>query len=150
MSTNADVRTAWAAQVLANINSGTNSYTYQIQRSKLGGKLLEKGYYNKIVDFYEYSVESVKLHKLMGKFQTVFTVKIRHTIEADQSGDNYTALQDSFQTINGLVITNLGLSWSSTVDFYEGPNDLTILEGDFDSRSTWIGESSYTAFKLTN
>lgn len=152
MSTNAAVRTAWADDVFANINAGVNSYGYEINRTNQSATDLELGYYNQQVDFFEYVVSSVKTPFLMGKYNLKFIVTVRRTIQISESGAG-TAQQDlidSFRTINDYVITNLGTKWNNTIDYYEGPADLSISAVTWGGKSAWQGQTTYTAFKITN
>jgi hypothetical protein len=152
MSTNAAVRTAWADNVFKNINAGVNSYGYEINRTNQSATDLELGYYNQRVDFWEYLVTSIKTPFLMGKYNLKFIVTVRGTLQIDESGAG-TAQQnliDSFRTVNDYVITNLGTKWDTTIDYYEGPTDLSISAVQWGGKSAWQGVTTYTAFKITN
>lgn len=152
MSSNAQVRTAWADDVFDNINSGLNSYDYEINRQTQSGSDLELGYYNQVIDFWEYTVNSIKTPFLMGKYNLRFTVKIRHTIQVTETGAGtaHNQLMDDFRTINDYVITNLGTKWNNTVDYYEGPSEITSSQTTWGGKSCYQGEVTYTAFKVTN
>ncbi len=150
MSSNADVRDAWAT-ALEEITTA-NSYGYELRRTNQSGTDLALGYISQNISFIEYIVTSTKRPYMMGKFETTFTVNVRYTVGVTESGagTGHQAAADMLRTINDLVISSLDTSWSSTVDYYEGPTEPSINPGEWGGKSTIVGETTYTAFQLTN
>lgn len=152
MSSNALVRTAWTDNVFSNINAGENSYAYNLNRTNQSANDIELGYYNKNIDFWEYVVTSTKTPLLMNKYQITFTVELRHTIAVNENSSGVAQIEliDSFRSVNDYVITNLGTKWDNTVDYYEGPQPISITSDLWGGKAVWVGTQIYTAFKLTN
>jgi len=152
MSSNADIRTAWSENVFENIAQGENSYGYAINRTNQSASDIELGYYNRQIDFWEYVVTSIKTPLLMGKYRETFRLELKHSLGVEQSDDAIAqqTLIDSFRTVNDLVITNLGTKWDNTVDYYEGPSEITVTADQWGGKAIWTGTQIYTAFKITN
>lgn len=59
----------------------------------------------------------------------------------------YNAVVDRLETVDGLVRTGLGKTWSSTVDFYRGGRPAPVTTLTIDGAACWRGGWLYTAEK---
>jgi hypothetical protein len=71
--------------------------------------------------------------------------------ESDTSGAAYGAIRNFFETLFDLVVSELGNTWDSTVDFWKPQEDqLEITDLEIDKKRTWKGSFSYTATVTTS
>lgn len=79
-----------------------------------------------------------------------FLVEIRYTREQDAKGLNFGLIRDFYDTLQTLVLTDLGGSWNSTVDYYEPqgepPKIINELVAD---RECWRATYSFKAIQFT-
>ena len=77
------------------------------------------------------------------------TIEITYNLKKDigEADFNYNALIDRLEIVDDLVLSELGKTWSSTVDYYEltefSPPTLKTLE----DREFWSAGYTYTGFK---
>lgn len=78
-----------------------------------------------------------------------YPVKISYRLEADKQSENFNTLLTRLETIDTLVVSELGHKWDATVDFYrtqEGP--IEVSQGkNADDRPFWLATYTYTGFK---
>jgi hypothetical protein len=160
LSTAAQVETAWTTAILdhATIQAiTTNSFTYEVtDGSQAEIDLLA---YAQRINYIELLVSrAIGPQELGGAAQAEckFEVEIRYTrqklIEGDTlNGASYAAVSDFFDTVIGLVYSQLGVSWSSTVDFYthqDGPPK--VSEVPVGGVPCWRGSYTFTGTQFTS
>lgn len=153
MSTNALVRTAWAENVFANINSGANSYSRVIEPKSQTEVALGMHNDTKKVYVWFYPVTVSDEHNIIGggfncRTQN-YQVSLTHIQEKIEGANDtaHDAVIDAFETLSGLVRINLGINWDSTVDLYEKASPVEISSGEWGGKPVWIGKQIYTAKK---
>lgn len=157
MSTAAQVRAAWLDNIWnhATVQAYTTKiYDYDITaRSQ---KEAAKFYHNTSINFFSYITTRGHEVKEMGGSSLSaiahfnYQVEIRAYLQADTDGSNFSAVIDRLGTIDGLVVTQLGKTWDSTVDFYrpqQEPPTLNLIE--LDGRPVWLGVYRYFAQRRT-
>lgn len=150
MSTNAAVRTAWADNVFASINSGENAFDYDIVGDSQAE--LSKLNYGQRIDAWSYTVTSSEVAWGVRITKLTFTVTVKHWIQQnnDADGSNYNELIDSFRTVNDYVLDNLGSQWDSTVDYYTGPTVPAVSVVSINGTPCWFAQVVYTGIKQIN
>lgn len=152
MTTSSDIETAWNTAVWA--HADITDYTTQIYQypiSKDSETEAARYYYNQEINFIEaltvrdeFSQETTRI---LGRANTYrFTVTVNYFREIIPEGTAYQAVRDFFETLADTVRTELGRTWTSTVDFYrpqEGPPD--ISEVLIDSRRAHRGTYRFIA-----
>jgi hypothetical protein len=149
MTTAALVRAAWNTAVWSNIsaqNITPNIYNYDITLDST--KEISKLRYNQEINFITYITTRAQTIRMMSQVEQRVIVEIRYYLEADIEGLNFNEAVTAFETIDGLVINQLGTSWSSTVDYYEiqeGPPAISRIS--IENLPVWLGVYRYTGFK---
>ena len=155
MSTAALVRAAWATNIFEHatvLAYTTKIYDYDITaRSQ---KETARFRYNTGINFFTYLTTRGHEVKEMGGASSSaiahfnYQVEVRYYLEADTEGTNFNAVVDRLGTIDGLVVTQLGKTWDSTVDFYrpqQEPPTIQLIE--LDNKPVWLGVYRYFAQK---
>lgn len=151
MSTAAQVRAAWLADVMGNSSVTTITdkiYDYDITQEST--KEYSKLRYDQQLNFFLYLVTKGSKVLMMGQTLEEFAVEIRHTREADVPGANWKAIVSAIETIVGLVQSSLGATWNDTVDYYriqDGP--LTIIGQTLENKPVWTGSYKFFGYKYT-
>ena len=71
--------------------------------------------------------------------------------ESDTSGAAYGAIRDFFETLFSLVVSELGNTWDSTVDFWKPQEQqVEITDLEIDKKRTWKGSFTYIATVTTS
>lgn len=149
MSTNQQVRDAWAAQVFANIAGGVTSYDYDLwtRSSSEDGK----GLYQGAVDFWIYHVRHANQYIEIGRPQAERRFQVEVVRVKEHSPEILgikTVSDDLEETLFDLVETNLGKTWAGTVDFWQPPSEVTVPEErEFAGRRAYEARVIYTATK---
>lgn len=79
-----------------------------------------------------------------------FQVEVSYYLQqADIAQNTYRTVRDRLETLDDLVRTAMGKTWSSTVDFWQGGVPTAIKEIEVNERTCWTGAITYTAFKTT-
>lgn len=123
MTTSADIRTLWNTQVLQDatiqaITDRTFSYDIAILTSKNENDLK----YEQEINFFTLVVlRSIAYGETAVKgspnsYSYMFEVRIDYYREALGDGTAYNAAIDNMDTLNTVILTNLGLRWDSNVD----------------------------------
>lgn len=84
--------------------------------------------------------------------QTRYTFSV--TIEyyrqqTDVAESVYNDVQDHLETMDDLVRSQLGKTWNTTVDYYQGAQPIRIDSVRIDGKDCWRGGYVYTAFKTS-
>lgn len=151
MTTSASIRAAWLSAVFNNssITAITDKiYAYDITLESV--KEFSKLRYNQQTNFFLYLVSRAQRVRIMGQMEQIFTVEIRYSKFADVPGVGWAAVADVFETIDSLVSSGLGGSWSNTVDYYriqDGPPSISQVE--MEGLPIWTGSYKYFGYKLT-
>lgn len=106
-------------------------------------------YYDAEINFFSFVVTRTRRDGLTGRVIYEFSCRLRYYRENEPSGDNFKSISDRLETVDSLVRSELGNSWSSTVDYYEpGAGGIRAPELIFlENKPVWVGEVSYTGFK---
>lgn len=159
MTTSAQVRTAWNTRVWTNatVTAITDKiYSFDIADSgALTGGQAELLRYQAQVNFFAYTVTRGRTSPQLtaggasGGLRYTFDVSVAYYLQKDQgqSDTNYNAVVDRLETIDGLVVSQLGKRWDSTVDFYEqtGAQEPQLIQ--LDEKEVWRGVITYRAVK---
>jgi hypothetical protein len=79
-----------------------------------------------------------------------FQVEVSYYLQqADIAQNTYRTVRDRLETLDDLVRTAMGKTWSGTVDFWQGGVPTAINEIEVNERTCWTGAITYTAFKTT-
>jgi hypothetical protein len=156
VSTSAEIESAWTAAIWthADILSLTDKiHLYEVTtESEKENALLYSG---TKVNFFEvltgrgqnYNESSSRLGQTI---QYNYLVEINYYRELDTTGENFRAIRDAFETLLGLVISELGDNWDSTVEFWKPDNAIPrIAEVLINNKKCWKGTTQYTAVKQT-
>ena len=154
MSTNALVRTAWQENVFANIDQGLTSYSRKIELTSQEEIELVYTDDTKKILYWTYVVNSTWKYYYMGTGnnnarEVGFKVEIEHIREKEEGGDDtaFNAVLDAFETLGGLVRTNLSATWDGTVDLWNEPSEVEIDSITIEGRHCWRGKQIYKATK---
>lgn len=152
MSTQSQVRSAWNSAIWSNatITAITpNIFNYDVLREyQTSVKEYAALKHVQETNFITYIVSRAQRIRIMGQVEQKFSVEIRVYKEADVEGTNFNAVLDTFETIDSLVVSQLGNTWSSTVDFYslqESAPEVTKVA--LDGVPVWLGTYTYTGVK---
>ena len=156
MSTSAQLETAWdAVWNHATIQALTDKiHKYQVTtESEIENEAL---YYGTKVNFFEALTGRAQRFLETGDtvgatVSYVYTVEINYYRELDTTGANHSAIRDAFETIFGLVVSELGYTWGGTVDIWNPEETIpTIVEFLLNNKKCWKGTARYFAEKNTN
>lgn len=79
-----------------------------------------------------------------------YIVEVNYYKEVGTDGSHFTDVRDAFETLFGLVVSELGDTWSSTVDIWNPDNAIpTIAETTISNKKCWKGTYRFFAEKLT-
>ena len=156
MSTAAQVRAAWLDNIWT--HATVQAYTtkiYDYDITSRSQKEAAKFRHNTSINFLTYITTRGHEMKELGSIGATsalvhfnFQVEIRYYLEADSDGEGFNAVIDRLGTIDGLVVSQLGKTWDSTVDFYrpqQEPPTINLIE--LDGRPVWLGVYRYFALK---
>jgi hypothetical protein len=151
MTTLATVRSAWSDNVWA--NATVRAFTEQIHDFDPTQSLpiedaqvqIHNTHYQTRVNCIIYLTSRTSEYLLSNQVRHLFPVLIRYYLEKDAKEDNYNTLLDRFEAIDGVVLSGLGVTWNSTVD-YSSPQEgaVSVTTQVIDSRPCWVGEYTYT------
>ena len=118
MSTAAQVRAAWKSRIFDNATiqaMTTKIYDKTMQRDGTTSQLaLLK--YEQDYNWMEYVVQRYPNGGAIGQRRFEYVVTVRMHRELEPNSTNHVAVLDDMETLSGLVITELGATWNSTVD----------------------------------
>lgn len=151
MTTSAQVRTAWSDNIWDHTTIQaltTKIYDYDIttESTKEFTKLRE----DQQINCFTYVVSRAERILILNQTEHTFTVRIRYYRQADIPGVNFNDLITAFETISGLVVSELTSSWDGTVDFYRvqpEPPQISLIQ--MEGQPVWVGDFRYFGFKYT-
>lgn len=152
MTTSAQVRAAWAAKVWSHATITaitTKIHAYDVlsiaDESEAHKSKLK---YAQEINSIQYTVHKMRTFEMTGKEQQLFDVNITIYRSADITGANFNAIEDTAETINTLVSSELGSTWNGTVDYYRTEDRaIEITDSRLDDVPIWIGQFKYQGFK---
>ena len=145
MSTNAQVRTVWQAQVFDNLTPTAYDYYFDYDSSETSP---DKGMTAGDINHFQYLVSSTEEPLVSKRNNLIFTVKVRRIIEDEPTGANHNALIDDFRTLLDYVNDNLDTDWDGTVELSTDYPEATTPElSQWGSVPVWIGEITFKAVK---
>lgn len=149
MTTSSVIREAWQTNVFeaAAIQDITPKiYDYDITQESM--KEIAKLLHETKVNCISYLVTRAQRLRAMGQIEQTFDVAITYMLEYDTDGESWKACADAFETIDSQVITALGGTWDSTVDYYRLQSAGPIINlQQVGGRSVWVGRYTYQGFK---
>ena len=155
MSTSVQIRAAWAAGVWANttITALTDKiHNFDVTQEADSQKQTDLLYYQTKVNCFTYeSARSRKRLAIVGGtnagVEYTHTMQVFYYLEKDpaQTDYNYNTCVDRLETVDGIVISGLGKTWTSTVDFYEMIRIDTPRLLKLDGRDVWRAGYTYQA-----
>ena len=158
MSTSAEVSAAWASQIAAHTSvTAFSSKIYNFDaiddRSETA---LSRFKDSQQISFIQYlTVRSCRFRETAdragGAADYTFEVQVSAFREADLSGSNWAAVRDFFDTLLPLVNSQLGNTWSGTVDYWTPDSGAPALNQILiDNTPTWRGTFSYFGHQRVN
>ena len=154
MSTQAEVRAAWAAKIWADASItaiSSNVYDFDIESiATVSGAHAAKLYFSQEINFWQYTIARGWAYENTQKKECSYLVTVRYYRDAqeDLTGTNYNAVHAAFDTLTPLVLSALTFNWNGTVENYElqsGPPAITPIM--LDGRPVWRGEYQYRGYK---
>jgi hypothetical protein len=150
-STSVDIEIAWNSKVWEQdvIQSFTPLF-YPYDVSAESEFDIDKLTHEGMVNFF--------LAKTQRRLEPILTAQTRYTYQVqveyylqqtDVAESTYGTVRDRLETLDSLVLTSLGKTWSGTVDYYQGGNPLPLRQVTISERKCWFGGIVYTAFKTT-
>lgn len=151
MSSSSLVRTAWSNKIwtdLTVIGITDRIFLYDVIADSTFDAA--KLYYDQQINFFTCLVQRAHEARIMHStlYQYLVTVTY-YKQQTDVEDSTYNDVQDTIEIVDGLVITSLGTTWDSTVDYYTGSNAKSIDLTTIDGKKCWRGGYTYTAFKTT-
>lgn len=153
MSSSSDIRDAWKTAIFDHdtIQSYTHSiYNYDV--TETSRKERAKFQHDSEINFITYLVRRERdTEQVANATKSLLNhiVEVAYYMRADTDGDNYNTLVDRMQTLDGLVVTELGTSWSSNIDFYRVETERPELL-QLDGRDVWRQRHIYTGFEYSS
>lgn len=149
MSTSATIRTAWDAAIWqhATVRGWTDKiYAYDILADSQFA--VAKFAYQGKINFFTYEAtreSALELSRqLTYQHQMVVTYYLQQT---DMAESTYNTLVDRLETLDDLVISQLGSRWSNSVDFYNGAQLSGVKIVEIDAKRCWTSSYTYLATK---
>ncbi len=160
MSSSAAVRAAWNTAIWthATVTAITTSiYAYDIIQDLDSKKEVSRLYYNQKINFFMYQVvRSRTTPELRGGTSNIehyaYEVLVSYALERDlaettTSSAHYNTVIDRLETVDGLVLSQLGKTWGNTVQYGDmqtvNPPKLVKLDG----KECWLGSNLYVGKK---
>lgn len=145
MSTSAQVAAAWNTAVLQHATFTAicpNAVLFDVMEDSEKGT---EGLYSAAeVNFMQCLVSRAQTLEVTQRAEYVFTVDLQYFRSKDEAGANWKAVRDIFETLDALVRSELGSTWSSTVDYWIPSADKPIInEIFFNDEPIWLGSYRY-------
>jgi len=154
----ATIRTAWNTGVFqhATITAITTKiYQYDVTAAVRSKPEAELFYYNQKVNFFKQTVvRQARNNSLRGNNSLAtryeYDIEVSYYLERDfaATAANYNLAIDRIETMDDLVRTQLGKTWSSTVSHWEVSGILSPQLIQLDGRDVWQAGYSYTATEM--
>jgi hypothetical protein len=149
--TSDDIETAWESAIWQHsdiLEMTSNIYPYDVSAESEFDidKLCLEGE----VNFFLAKTSRASEPILTQSTRYTFTVVVEYYLQqTDIAESTYRTLRDRLETLDDLVLTSLGKTWTATVDYCPGGNPQPIREVTISGRRCWFGAIVYTAFKTT-
>lgn len=104
--------------------------------------------YGQKVNAVFYEVTQGQEYAATRTLKRIYTVRVTYIIEKDTAGANWKTCRSFFDDLFTTVHNQIGTSWSSSVDFFTPPADVTVSEDTLSNKAIWRGEATYTAQSL--
>jgi hypothetical protein len=154
MSTAAAVRAAWKEKVFDDASVlavTTKIYDEELPKDFTGNRTanhqLERLRYQQEYNFIEYLVTKYDSGGVIGATRYLYRVNVILNRETTPDGGNVNVTKDLMNTIQGLMVSALGVTWNSTVDRYlplsgQPTENFYSIKGKrlFRSRREFVGE----------
>ena len=160
MSTSAEVEAAWLENIwqhdtLIAITDKFNFFPIVEDSETDLAKAYDTSGSTRKINFFEILTgrgqQYIETQNTIGNtIQYNYTVQVSYFLETEPTGDNFLSVRDTLETILGLVISELGDTWDSTVDYWKPDlNPPQITQIFFDKKPVWKGVQNYFATKRT-
>src|SRR5690606_14137076 len=110
-------------------------------------------YYNQEINFFTYLVMRTRRQLdvaggTSNATRFIHTVQLFYYLEKDISDTdyNYNSVIDRLETVDGLVISQLGKTWNSTVNYYEMTDARAPVLVEIDGKRVWRGQYTYAGY----
>ena len=149
--TSDDIETAWEGAIWQHsdiLEMTSNIYPYDVSAESEFDidKLCLEGE----VNFFLAKTSRASEPILTQSTRYTFQVQVEYYLQqTDIAESTYRTLRDRLETLDNLVLTQLGKTWTATVDYWPGGNPQPIKEVTISGRRCWFGAIVYTAFKTT-
>lgn len=119
--TTAQVRTAWDTNVFTAATVIAITDKIYDKRMDRGGSTKEISLlkYKQEFNWIEYTVQRFAQGGMIGQRRYEYLVRVNVCREVDPDSTNHNDCLDALDTIEGLVISALGVTWGSTVDLWQ-------------------------------
>lgn len=154
MSTSAEVEAAWQTEIWSHDSLTALTDKFHTFQVTLDSEFeLSKLQYRGKVNFFEIltgrSQRWLQTASNLGRIvEYDYAVEINYYKAVDTSGDAHNVVRDAFETIFPLVVSELGDTWSSTVDLWRPDTAIpTIVSAEIREQKVWKGTYRYFAEK---
>jgi hypothetical protein len=154
MTTSAQIETAWTAAIWSHATiTALTDKIYKFQVTEDSEFEVAKLYYNEQVNFFEVLTGRTQRYlqtaNQIGRIAEYdFIVEINYYKEIDTTGAAFTAVRDALESIFALAVTELGDTWSNTVDIWRpDPAFPTIVSTSISTKKVWKGTYRFFAEK---
>lgn len=146
-----NVKDAWNSAIFEHgsiqaLTTKIYDYDVLVESEKENSKL----YFAQEINFCVYRVErSPMQYQITRGRHYDFNVTISYYKEYSAGADNQDSVSDFFETLDGLVTSELGISWDGVVTYMNPQKDPIKLENlELDKKTIWKGQVQYTGRKI--
>ena len=159
MSTAAQVQAAWVSAIWqhATITAITDKiYGYEVTTAS--EKEVNNISFDQGINFIEHVTTRTPGQRELGgqgSALCTFLVEVRYTKEKYKpgdafDGDAFTDVRNFFDTLVGLIESELGSNWDSSVDYFDYPDaGLELIEQEVAGRACWRGIQRFQGVQYT-
>ncbi len=155
MTTSAQIRSAWNTAIWTHATVTaltTQIFAFDAVQQPVAQVEINNFYYQQKINFFTYlTMRTTKQQDIAGTAlatKTIHTVQVFYYLEKDltNSAYNYTNCIDRLETVDGLVRSQLGKTWTSTVNYWEMLDALSPVVVELDGKKVWRASYTYTAY----
>lgn len=156
MTTSEGIRDAWKDNIWDNativaITDKAFSFDATIPAAQVASSEITRLMYGQEINFFQYHVtRSVPRYLIGGSAEYQFQVRVEYFREVNTNGTNRNECADALETLMSEVLSDLGDTWDSTVDFWrpqETPYEISTVT--LDGKQVWKGTTTFTGFKTS-
>lgn len=146
-----DIRTAWQENIFE--HATVQAWTEQILDYEITQEYqreVVQYMQDAVVNFFTYTVSRSRLEQMSNRALFSHIVTVKYYLEVDPSSvvSTHNTILDRLETFDSLVISQLGRTWDSTVDYYTTQDSpIEISQIKIEDRPTLFGQLVYTGIK---